>query len=254
MARLWMVHGALVLGALAVFGVVAASRNADTGGLRAELKKLARECETLNEDNEELRNALARLNDEMRLVHRQRDDADRSVASLTETNQELRDKLARGSNDTRSAEKRIETLDRQIQDLGRSLSRVEADLRSRLKEMVLQERTGAPRVHIQPRMPVVVERKPYMGFDAQDLLPDVAAQLDLKAKTGVLVTAVREGTPAAAAGLRRNDVVQGLADAEVKSFNDLKQAMAGKKPGEVVAMTVLRGDQKVALRITLGAK
>ena len=56
MARLWMVLGALVLGALAVFGVVAASRNADTGGLRAELKKLARECETLNEDNEQLRN------------------------------------------------------------------------------------------------------------------------------------------------------------------------------------------------------
>jgi predicted metalloprotease with PDZ domain len=249
-----MAIGAIVVGALAAFGVVAASRTADTDGLHAQLDKLASECETLAEDNEELRDELARLNDEMRLVHRQRDAADKSVAQLAETNQELRDKLARGGKDTRSAQTRIETLDRQVQELGRSLSRVEADLRSRLKEMVLQERQGAPRVHVQPRMPVVVERKPYMGFDAQDLLPDVAAHLDLKAKTGVLVTAVREGTPAAAAGLRRNDVVQGLDDADIKSFNDLKKAMEGKKPGQVVAMTVLRGDEKVALRITLGAK
>lgn len=93
-----------------------------------------------------------------------------------------------------------------------------------------------------------------MGFDGQDIEPDVAKLLNLKAKAGVLVTDVREGSPTAIAGLAKNDVIVGLDDKEVKNFQDLKQALEDKKPNQVITVTVMRGDEKTEMKVTLGTR
>ncbi|NQT52685.1 PDZ domain-containing protein, partial [bacterium] len=98
------------------------------------------------------------------------------------------------------------------------------------------------------------EVKPYMGFDAQDLLPDVAEHLKLEAKIGVLVTDVRPGSPAAVAGMAKNDVIRSFGGLEIKDFKDLKKSFVGKKPGDTVDVVVIRGKKKVELKVKLGAK
>jgi len=111
-----------------------------------------------------------------------------------------------------------------------------------------------PRPRPVPAPAVKVEERPYMGFDGQNVEPELAEQLKLKAKTGVLVTDVVEGAPAALAGLKKNDVIQGVDGAEIKARADLEKALAGKKPEQEVKVTVLRDDQKVRLEMKLGVK
>jgi len=96
--------------------------------------------------------------------------------------------------------------------------------------------------------------RPYMGFDAQEIAPELVEQLELKAKAGVLVTNVREGSPAAVAGLRKNDVIQQFDGKEVKTFEDLKRLLAVKKPGQVVVLGVVRGEERLTLKVKLGKR
>jgi S1-C subfamily serine protease len=150
----------------------------------------------------------------------------------------------------------VDDLDVQQQNLEKTVAKAEKDLQSRLTDMVQQEVGGArrPRFVRPPQVRVQFEQRPFMGFDGQDIEPELAEQLKLKAKAGVLVTAVREGAPATAGGLEKNDVVQKLDGAEIKNFDDLKKGIAAKKPGDEVTVSVLRGEKAVDLKIKLGAR
>ena len=177
------------------------------------------------------------------------------LGRLVDDNEQLRKQVDELSREVHRLRKQADDTTLEVAQLERSLAKAEEDLRSRLKEMVAMERGGGRgpvpvRAHVEPKF---VE-KPFMGFDAQDLLPDVAAHLKLAAKTGVLVTDVRPGSPAAVAGMAKNDVIQALDDHEIKDFKDLKEAFAGKKPGDEIVVTVMRGDKKLVLTVKLGTK
>lgn len=100
--------------------------------------------------------------------------------------------------------------------------------------------------------PPVSGGRPHMGVDAKDLAPEEAARLKLKVKTGVIVTYVRNDSPAAVAGLVKDDVIQAVDGTPLKSRQALKGAIAGRKPGDVLALTILRGEQELALKVKLG--
>jgi C-terminal processing protease CtpA/Prc len=183
-------------------------------------------------------------------------DAEERLQALEKKLQENQERDDRQETDMRLQQKRVADLDIVVQQHDKTLPKIEEDLRSRIKEMVAQETGGRrawgppPRPEIEPKFEV----KPYLGFDAQDLLPDVAEQLKLKVKTGVLVTDVRPGSPAAEAGMAKNDIVQRFDGQEIKDFKDLKNAFAGKKPGDEVTLNVLRGDKEMEFKVKLGAK
>jgi C-terminal processing protease CtpA/Prc len=178
--------------------------------------------------------------------------------SMEKENKLLHDQVDKQSGDLRQLRKDLDDARILVDQHDKSLPKIEEDLRSRIKEMVAQEGGGggrrwrpeAPAPQIEPKFEV----KPYMGFDAQDLLPDVAEALKLKVKTGVLVTDVQPGSPAAVAGMAKNDILLTFDGQEIKEFKDLRQAFAGKKPGDAVAITVLRGEEKMKFDIKLGAK
>ena len=110
---------------------------------------------------------------------------------------------------------------------------------------------------------------PYLGISMQDNLPlDVINSLGLKSTTGAYVADVVAGGPAGKAGIKAGTVAtstQGF-----KSGGDLIVAVDGhpvlliddlmrylllhKSPGDTVVLTVLRGDQKVDLTVTLGTR
>jgi len=168
-------------------------------------------------------------------------------------NKTLKEQVARLSKELRALQKQVDDLDLEQQRLGKTLVKAEKSLESQLKEMVQKEIQGRRRPYI-PQRPAVRVRfveRPYMGFDGQTVQPDLAEHLKLKAKAGVLVTEVREDSPAALAGLKRHDVVQGFDGEEIKTFQDLERALAKKKPGQVVTIAVLRGEKKAELKVKL---
>ena len=175
---------------------------------------------------------------------------------LAADNEQLRTQLDELGQEVVRLRKQAEGTNLQVAQIEKALAKAEEDLRSRLEEMVAQERAGGrrPAVHVRPRLEPRFVEKPFMGFDAQDLLPDVAEHLKLAAKTGVLVTDVRPGSPAAVAGMAKNDVIQALDDHEIKDFKDLKEAFAGKKPGDVLNIKVMRERNAVVLKVKLGTK
>lgn len=110
---------------------------------------------------------------------------------------------------------------------------------------------------------------PYLGISAIPELNLAAIEaLGLKSFTGAYVTQVVPGSPADKAGLRGGDQptsIQGLEAGgdlivaidgrEVKRFDDLlRYLLNNKSPGDTVILTVLRGDQKVDISVTLGKR
>jgi len=169
-------------------------------------------------------------------------------------------------------EKQVEKLSEQVRTLTaevdrlkkaesnreRLLAQVNEDMQNRVDEAVKQSvgRSGRrPPRFVRAAEPVVrVVKKPYMGFDGQNLDPEIAEQLKLTAKKGVIVTNVREGTPAAVAGVLKNDVVQSLGEHGIDNFDELKTALGKCEANETVEMKIVRGDKKMTLTIKLGER
>ena len=62
------------------------------------------------------------------------------------------------------------------------------------------------------------------------------------------------GGPADAAGLRKGDLLLRIAGREIVTAADLGEAVAGRRPGEVVPVTVERGQETAVFEVTLGER
>jgi len=76
-------------------------------------------------------------------------------------------------------------------------------------------------------------------------IPDYGAKVD-----GVRLTGVREGGPAAAAGLQKGDVVQKLGEREIHNLDDYMAAFAVLEPDVEIDVAVLRDGAVVPLKMT----
>ena len=92
-------------------------------------------------------------------------------------------------------------------------------------------------------------RRSYLGiaFGSRPLPPRLAAQLGRDA--GVEVVEVVEGSPAARAGVRPEDLVVDLDGAPVTGATDLQRLMAGELIDKKVVMTVVRDGRLLALEV-----
>jgi S1-C subfamily serine protease len=70
--------------------------------------------------------------------------------------------------------------------------------------------------------------------------------------TGVTLTEVNPDGPGGKAGLKKDDRIVRVADKDVKSFADLQKALADHKPGDSVAVKVLRDGKEETVKVTLG--
>ncbi len=75
-----------------------------------------------------------------------------------------------------------------------------------------------------------------------------------RAEPGVLVSAVRPGSPAEKAGLAAGDVVTGVGRVEVRTLADLGVALRSHRPGDVVEVRFQRGGQAHRVEATLGER
>jgi hypothetical protein len=85
---------------------------------------------------------------------------------------------------------------------------------------------------------------PYFGS-----IPDFRD--DLK---GVLFADVRPNSPAAKAGLRAGDLMVEFDGMKTENLYDFTYALRGKKPGDIVSVTVKRNNEEVKTKVTLEAR
>ena len=81
-----------------------------------------------------------------------------------------------------------------------------------------------------------------------------ASQFRLPVSEGVIVTDVQRGSPAAAGGLRPQDIITRVNDTPVAMGGDLRRVLRGMKPGDTVRLTVVRPPDgaRATLSVRLG--
>ncbi|GAB4496487.1 MAG: trypsin-like peptidase domain-containing protein [Anaerolineales bacterium] len=119
-------------------------------------------------------------------------------------------------------------------------------------------------------VPVLIETGkydyPYLGISSSSSLSLAAVEaLGLKQYTGAYVTSVVKGGPADRAGIKAGttptnfptllaggDLIIAIDGREVRTFDEmLAYLITNKGPGDTVVLTVLRGDEKVDITVTL---
>ena len=94
----------------------------------------------------------------------------------------------------------------------------------------------------------------YLALVPQDLDEDLAKAMDLGDQRGVLVAEVTRDGPAAKAGLRRGDVILAFNEHKVDSATQLRNAVAGVKPGSEVQVEGLRDGRRRTFRVVLSER
>ncbi len=92
----------------------------------------------------------------------------------------------------------------------------------------------------------------YVGVHLSPVPVAVASQLRLQGK-GVMIRNVAKGSPADRAGLDRYDVIVTIGkDKPVQTIQQFIQTVHKLKPGDVLALKVLRGGRQKPIAVTLG--
>jgi serine protease Do len=95
---------------------------------------------------------------------------------------------------------------------------------------------------------------PYLGVYLSDLTQETASRFGSPVDSGALIEEVEPGSPAAAAGIQRGDIVTAAGSEEVRSSGDLLSALRNYMPGDTVRLTVLRNGEKTTLQANLAER
>src|SRR5215211_962896 len=94
--------------------------------------------------------------------------------------------------------------------------------------------------------------RPYMGISFQPINPDIADRYNLPAHWGVYITKVELGSPADQAGLKENDIITKVGDITLDETHSYVNSLFKYKPGDQIALEVMRDGKPTQLQITLG--
>jgi serine protease Do len=88
-----------------------------------------------------------------------------------------------------------------------------------------------------------------LGMSLQELTPELAKNLGIQEKGGLIVVQVEEGSPAAEAGIRKGDVIVEVDQTPVKTVEEFSRKVEKYKKGDTILFLVKR--QKGTLFLTL---
>jgi len=107
----------------------------------------------------------------------------------------------------------------------------------------------------------------YLGISGQALTPDVTATYNLPVNSGVLVESVTNDSGADKAGLQGGqkqvvvagetfvlggDIIVSFDGRKISSIEELRDAVAGKQPGDKVSLVIYRDAKRTSVTVTLG--
>ncbi len=112
------------------------------------------------------------------------------------------------------------------------------------------------------RIPQAVTGRPmaWIGvYGLQPVDPEVAKLLKLEKQSGVVISDIMAGSPAAQAGLQDRDIVLAIDGQPLPRFKPDQvvvtyagQEIVRRHPGDVIALSVLRGTERHEIKVTLG--
>jgi hypothetical protein len=94
--------------------------------------------------------------------------------------------------------------------------------------------------------------RPWLGVSVEEGSEALAAQLGLAPGSGLVVTYVSPDSPAAKAGLEKNDVLAELENQLLVHPAQLRKLFLGRKEGDVIELTYYRAGKKQTVSATLG--
>jgi hypothetical protein len=83
------------------------------------------------------------------------------------------------------------------------------------------------------------------------VVPDYSA---VESRVGVLISGTTPGTPADAAGMREGDLLVQFGPQKLENLMDLTEALARSKPGDKVAIKLIRGNQTLSFDVVLAER
>ncbi len=96
---------------------------------------------------------------------------------------------------------------------------------------------------------------PYLGVSGGNITPMDAQQIGVDPnQRGAYIATVTSGGPSANAGLRQGDIVIKADNQTINTFDDLLTYIAFKRPGDKVALTVIRNGSQQQVTVTLGTR
>ncbi|MGH9816849.1 MAG: M20/M25/M40 family metallo-hydrolase, partial [Candidatus Acidiferrales bacterium] len=134
--------------------------------------------------------------------------------------------------------------------------RIEPAAHARVTELALRTTEALAALEERPAFVRVQEpQRPVSGSGGSGYgayfgsIPDMGEEVE-----GVRFADIREGSPAAQAGLKGGDILVEFAGKPIKNLYDFTYALRAHKPGEIVAVTVLRAGGRHSVNVTLAQR
>ena len=96
--------------------------------------------------------------------------------------------------------------------------------------------------------------QPFLGLSTVSLTPAIQRQLGLDVSKGAVVASVTPGSGAELAGLAQGDVITRIGGRDVQSADDVSAAVADRKPGDQLDITIVRGGSTRTVTARIGRR
>jgi serine protease DegS len=94
----------------------------------------------------------------------------------------------------------------------------------------------------------------WLGVTTKDVTPALGERLNMEPIRGGVITRVVPNSPAARSGLKPGDILVGVKGEPVADGYEAMNRVAGTRPGESIAITIIRLGQKITLDVTVGTR
>jgi len=95
----------------------------------------------------------------------------------------------------------------------------------------------------------VGQEKPVLGMTVHEITPEIAKNLGLKEKSGVVILRIKDYSPAAEAGLRPGDVILEMDNMAIPNIDTFNKKIQEYKKGAAVLLLVKRQDSTLFLTL-----
>ena len=94
----------------------------------------------------------------------------------------------------------------------------------------------------------------WIGVEPRDITPELADNLGLPKKDGVIIAAVLKNGPADKSGIRPGDILISIADKPISNMAEMFNLIAQLQPGGQTDMIVLRDNKEVKINVGVGKR
>ena len=95
--------------------------------------------------------------------------------------------------------------------------------------------------------------RPYVGIVMQEITPQLKESMAIdESASGVLISVIREDSPASRAGLKQGDILERINGKEIKSTADVQKIVRKHKPGDKLSFLILRNNGLTAVDLEVG--